>query len=527
MSMRLGPAVAMALGLFLIASASAAAAMTRQAVQAALPVLEQLAQAAVNRGDVPGLSIAVVYHDEVVFLEGFGLREEGKSDRVDADTVFQLASCSKPISSTVVAALVSRGAVSWDSRIAEIDPGFALAEAYPTQQLTIRDLFSHRSGLPGAAGNELESLGYDRGEILHRLRLVKPASSFRSAYSYSNFGLTEGAEAAAKAAGLSWEDAAQQLLYGPLGMTMTSSRHADFLTRANRAELHIRVGGAWEAKIKRDPDAQAPAGGVSSTARDMAQWLRLELGRGRYAGKDLIQAEALAATHEPVMARGANPVTGAASFYGLGWNVEYGRHGLQWGHAGAFSTGARTLVTLYPDDDLGIVVLANAFPTGVPEGIADSFFDQVFDGRVAEDWVAKWNQAYEGMFAPAVAAAQARYGKPPKSPSPALPLAAYAGTYGNAYLGTATVTERQGALWLALGPKQQATFRLRHFDRDLFVYAPAAETPQALAAVTFRIGPDRKADQVTIEDLDDLGLGVLPRVPDDGQSPDIARQEPK
>jgi len=514
MSVHLGPAAAMALGLSLIVSGPAPAAVTEQAVHAALPALEQMAQAVVDRGDVPGLSIAVVYRDQVVFLKGFGLREEGKPDRVDADTVFQLASCSKPISATVVAALVGRGAVTWDSRIAEIDPGFALAEAYPTQQLTIRDLFAHRSGLPGSAGNELESLGYDRGEILHRLRLVKPASSFRAAYSYSNFGLTEGAEAAAKAAGLSWEDAAQQLLYDPLGMTMTSSRHADFLSRTNRAELHVRVGGAWQAKIKRDPDPQSPAGGVSSTARDMAQWLRLELGRGRYAGQDLIKPAALAETHQPVMARGLNPVTGAASFYGLGWNVEYGRHGLQWGHAGAFSVGARTLVALYPDDDLGIVVLANAFPTGVPEGIADSFFDQVFDGRMTEDWITKWNQAYDGMFAPGIATARARYGTLPASPSPALPLAAYAGTYGNAYLGTATVTERQGTLWLALGPRQQSEFPLRHFDRDLFVYAPAAETPEALAAVTFRVGPDRKADQATIEDLDDLGLGVLARVPE-------------
>ncbi len=508
---RLSAAIAIALSL--TPATAAPAAVAEQAVQAALPKLEQLAQAAVDRGDVPGLSIAVVYRDRVVFLKGFGLREEGKPDTVDADTVFQLASCSKPVSATVVAALVGRGVVTWDSRIAGIDPGFALADAYPTQQLTIRDLFAHRSGLPGEAGNELEALGYDRGEILHRLRQVAPASSFRSAYSYSNFGLTEGAVAAAKAAGMSWEDAAQQLLYGPLGMTMTSSRHADFLTRTNRSALHIRVGGDWAAKLTRDPDPQAPAGGVSSTARDMAQWLRLQLGRGRYAGEVLIKPEALAETHQPLMARGANPVTGAAAFYGLGWNVQYGRHGLQWDHAGAFSVGARTLVTLFPDDDIGIVVLTNAFPTGLPEGVADSFFDQVFDGRVTEDWTAKWNKAFEGLFGPAVAAAQARYGTPPASPSPALPLSAYAGSYANAYLGTATVTDRQGTLWLALGPKQQAEFPLRPFDRDLFVYSPSAEIPDALAAVTFRIGPDQTADQMTIEDLDDDGLGVLARTP--------------
>ncbi|MDR6294035.1 serine hydrolase [Inquilinus sp. 2KB_12] len=510
--MRLSFLSAAALAVTLAPSAGAGAGtVTPEAVTAALPLLERQAQAAVDRGDVPGLSIAVVYRDEVVFLKGFGRREAGQPAAVDADTVFQLASCSKPIASTVVAALVSAGTVTWDTRIADIDPGFALAEAYPTQQLTIRDLFAHRSGLPGEAGNELEALGYDRDEILHRLRQVAPASSFRAGYSYSNFGITEGAVAAAKAAGMAWEDAAQQLVYAPLGMASTSSRHADFLSRPDRAALHVRVGGDWQAKLTRDPDAQSPAGGVSSTARDMAQWLRLELGRGRYAGQDLIRRDALDQTHQPLMARGANPVTGAAAFYGLGWNVEYGRHGLQWDHAGAFSVGARTLVSLYPDDGIGIVILANAFPTGVPEGLADSFFDQVFDGRVTQDWPAKWGRIFDGLFGPAVAASQARYGTPPASPSPALPAAAYAGRYANAYLGTAAVVERQGTLWLTLGPRQQAEFPLRHFDRDLFVYAPSAETPDLLAAVTFRIGPDQVADQVTIEDLDDLGLGVLTR----------------
>lgn len=489
-----------------------AGTVTPEAVTAALPLLEQQAQAAVDRVDVPGLSIAVVYRDEVVFLKGFGLREAGQPAAVDADTVFQLASCSKPIASTVVAALVGAGTVTWDSRIADIDPGFALAEAYPTQQLTIRDLFAHRSGLPGDAGNELEALGYGRDEILHRLRQVAPASSFRSGYSYSNFGITEGAVAAAKAAGLAWEDAAEREIYAPLGMASTSSRHADFLSRTDRASLHVRVGGTWQAKLTRDPDAQSPAGGVSSTAHDMAQWLRLELGRGRYAGRQLIPQEAIDQTHQPLMARGANPVTGAAAFYGLGWNVEYGRHGLQWDHAGAFSVGARSLVSLYPDDDIGIVILSNAFPTGLPEGLADSFFDQVFDGRVSDNWAAKWGQMYDGLFGPAVAASQARYGTPPATPSPALPLFAYAGTYANDYLGTATVVERQGALWLTLGPRQQTEFPLRHFDRDMFVYSPAAEIPDAFAAVTFRLGPDQIADQVTIEDLDDLGLGVLTRV---------------
>ena len=325
--------------------------------------------------EVPGLSIAIIHDDEVVYRKGFGLREIGKPDMVGADTVFQIASLSKPVSSTVVAALVGEGIVSWDSRLADIDPAFRLAEAYPTSMITIRDLFAHRSGLPGGAGDDLEEIGYGRDEILQRLRLLRPASSFRSAYAYSNFGLTAGAVAAAKPTGRSWEDVAEEKLYRPLRMTSTSSRHADFLARPDRAALHIRDNGGWAAKVRRNPDPQAPAGGVSSTVGDLANWARLELGRGMFDGKRLIAVDALDQTHEPLMSRGPNPVTQAQSFYGLGWNVEFGRHGLTWGHAGAFSAGARSLVTLYPKSGLGIVVLSNAFPTGVPEGVSDSFAD--------------------------------------------------------------------------------------------------------------------------------------------------------
>jgi CubicO group peptidase (beta-lactamase class C family) len=277
---------------------------TKDKVLAAIPKLEKLAQAAVANGGVPGLAIAIVYQDEVVYLGGFGVREVGKPDPVDTDTVFQLASFSKPISSTIVAALVTDRVVSWDSRIADLDPSFKLHDAYPTEQVTVTDLFNHRSGLSGNAGNDLEDLGFDRATILSRLHYLKPTSSFRAGYAYSNFGLTEGAVAAAKPTGKSWEEVSEEKLYKPLGMSSTSSRYADFLTHENRAELHVPVDGKWTALVKRDPDPQAPAGGMSSNARDVAQWMRLELGNGKYNGVQLIKEEAIAPTHEPLFNRG-------------------------------------------------------------------------------------------------------------------------------------------------------------------------------------------------------------------------------
>src|SRR5262245_1815288 len=178
--------------------------VTKEQVDKASAEIEKLAQNQVDTNVVPGLAIAVVFQDHVVYAKGFGVREVGKPETVDADTVFQLASVSNPIGATVVAALVSEGKIAWDSKISDLDPTFAMYDPWVTREITIRDLYAHRSGLPAHAGDLLEDLGYDRAQVLYRLRFQKPDSSFRSHYAYTNFGMTAAAVAAAKAYDLDW-----------------------------------------------------------------------------------------------------------------------------------------------------------------------------------------------------------------------------------------------------------------------------------------------------------------------------------
>jgi CubicO group peptidase (beta-lactamase class C family) len=307
------------------AQARPAPLVTPDKVKSALPQLEKLAEQTLKKTGVPGLSVAVVHRDRAVYLKGFGVRRAGTDALVDPDTVFQLASVSKPMATTVLAALVGERRIGWDDRVIDHDPGFRLADPWVTRELTLRDLLCHRSGLPAHAGDLLEDLGYGRAEILRRLRFVKPASSFRSRYAYTNFGFTAAAVAGARAAGKSWEDLAAEKLYRPLGMKSTSSRYADYASAANRAHLHVRSGGKWVARYARDPDAQSPAGGASSTARDLARWMRLHLAGGKFDGKQVVAAKALAETHSPqVVSRPPhNPATDRAHFYGIGWVVDY------------------------------------------------------------------------------------------------------------------------------------------------------------------------------------------------------------
>ena len=242
--------------------AQAAQELTLEKVKAALPELEKLAEKGLKDTGIPGMAIAVVYKDQPVFLRGFGFREAGKPEPIDADTIFQIASMSKPIASTVLAALAGEKAITWDDRIIDLDPGFRMYDPWVTQNVTLRDMFSHRSGLPGSAGDDLEDLGYGRAEILRRLRYIKPGSSFRSHYAYTNFGITEAAVAAARATGKPWEELAAEKLYKPLGMASTSSRFDDVAAARNRALLH--VSDRWEMGGQANAQRRCPVSGRGS-----------------------------------------------------------------------------------------------------------------------------------------------------------------------------------------------------------------------------------------------------------------------
>jgi CubicO group peptidase (beta-lactamase class C family) len=488
----------------------AVSVVTVQAVSEAVQTLQAMARKAVADKAAPGLAIAVVFQDTLVWAGGFGVRDVTTGRPVDADTVFQLASVSKPLASTVVAELVGEGRIAWDTRISDLDPDFQLADPWVTREVRINDLFSHRAGLPDHAGDLLEDMGYSRAEILRRLRYQKGGGPFRASYAYTNFGLTEAALAAVKPYGQTWEDVSQSRLYRPLGMTSTSSRYSDFVGRQDRAVGHVKVNGRWVAKYQRAPDAQSPAGGASSSANDLAKWMRLQLADGGFEGRQVVDAVALAETHAPQIRSGSNPLTGAPQFYGLGWNVSYDPEGrLRLGHSGAFSMGASTVVSLVPSQHLGIVVLVNAEPAGVPEALAACFLDQALYGVQTQDWPALFEKAFAAMAGRGVDRA-VDHAKPPTAPSPALADAAYLGAYSNAYFGDVEVVDRGGALAIVEGPGRM-TFPLIHQNRDTFAYPTTGENASGPAGVTFAVGPDGRARSLTVSNLNDNGDGVFAR----------------
>ena len=478
-------------------------------IEAAVVGLDALVEEALERTGVPGVAIAVVSDGAVAYAKGFGLREVGKPEAVDADTVFQLASVSKSIGATVVASQVGAGKVSWNGRMADLLPWFRLKDTAVTAMLTVGDLYSHRSGLPDHAGDDLEDLGYDQRAVLERLRYA-PLHRFRDNYDYTNFGLTAAAVAVAETVGTDWDRLSEEVLYRPLGMTRTSSRFADYVARDNRAVPHVKIGGKWEARYQRQPDAQTPAGGVSSTANDMAKWMLMVLRDGSFEGETIVPPTALLPAISPQSVSSPPYAPDArASFYGFGIGVGVTPSGrVQFSHSGAFALGAATNYVLLPSAGVGIAVLSNGAPVGAVEVIALSFMDLVQFGEITRDWYA----TIEPLMAPLARPFGKLAGKePPADPAPARALSDYTGTYQNDYYGPLELTLRGGALMMTAGPAG-VSWPLRHWDGDTFVFEPRGENASegSRSAVSFRMGA-AGAKAVIVEFWDQDGIGTFTR----------------
>ena len=291
-------------------------------------------------------------------------------------------------------------------------------------------------------------------------------------------------------------------------MKSTSSRYADFAGRKNRALGHVPDNGQWVTKYKRNADTEAPAGGVSSSVNDLAKWLRLQLAGGKFDGKQIVAESALAETRLPHMLTGINGA-GLPGFYGLTWNVDYHAQGaLRLSHSGAFALGAGTAVYLVPGQSLGIIVLTNAWPTGVAEALCTSFLDLVLEGKLTRDWLALYKAAFAQMMASMRSGTD--YTQPPATPEPQLANAAYTGTYINDFFGDIVIAADGNGLAIAQGPKP-LTFAMTHFDRDTFFYKTEGESAIGLAGITFTIEPDGKAGRVAVENLNGDGSGVFVR----------------
>jgi len=228
---------------------------------------------------VPGAAVAVVQNGKAILLKGYGVRDVTKPSAVDENTIFQLASVTKTLTGAAAATVVDEGKLDWDTPIFNYLPEFVGYDPYMTRYLTERDLLAQRTGWPAYTGDALDSFGYDRAEILRRLRFFKPRYSLREVAQYSNPGFFVAGEVAAAASQQSWNDLVQKRLFKPLEMSRSGTRMKD-LENTNATAAHALVDGKVVVVEPTKLDTTGAASSATSTAADMSKLMLMFLNKG-------------------------------------------------------------------------------------------------------------------------------------------------------------------------------------------------------------------------------------------------------
>lgn len=426
---------------------------------------------AMTEWQTPGLSVAIVEDGKVVFNKGYGVRKQGGADTVDADTVFAAGSISKTFTSAAVASLVARDQMRWDDRVIDHLPDFRLYDPYVTREIRLRDLLSHRSGLPRG-----EMLWYystfDRREILRRLRYLKPKAGFRDRFGYQNLMFVAAGEAVAAVAGKSWDAYVSERFLTPLGMTSTTTSVTTL--GDNAATPHARVDGKFQPIAWLNVDNIAAAGGVNSTANDLAKWMRFHLADGEANGMPLLRAADVTEMRSPqtiipvtAARRAAIPHTLSRS-YGLGWYLEDYR-GARLAYHGGRIDGMSSRLTLVPERKLGIAVLTNRGRSSLADALTFRLLDAYLGvpETSARDWSGDLLKLAEDHFDNRDDRRQDLLAQRVPETKPSLPLDKYAGSYDNEVYGGMDVSLNDGSLTLKRNPEAVAT--LTHFNYDTFL----------------------------------------------------------
>ena len=262
---------------------------------------------AMDAWGIPGVAVAIVQGDSVMMAKGYGVKELGKPGRVDGHTLFAIGSNTKTTTASLIAMLVDEGKMRWDDPVWKYLPNFRVADAYVSREATIRDLLSHRTDLANDNAVWYGST-LTRSQVVEKLRYLKPEFGFRSRYSYNNLMVAVAGEAAAAAAGTTWENLIQQRLFSPLGMTSSLTSSRMLAPGSNVAAPHMMFRGKQISIAHRDASNVGPAGSVYSSAADLAQYLRMHLGNGVYKGRRLISEQAEAQMRTLVSPTGSGPI---------------------------------------------------------------------------------------------------------------------------------------------------------------------------------------------------------------------------
>ena len=451
------------------------------------PGLDAYITRAAQDWKIPGLAVAIVRNDSVLYTKGYGKLGVANHALVDGRTMFEIGSSSKSFTATTIAMLVSDGTMRWDALLTDYLPDFRMYDPAANASVTIRDALSHRSGI--ARGEFVwVGAGISRAEVLHRVRFLKPETPFRSRWSYQNMMFLAAGEAAGKAAGSSWDELVRQRIFVPLSMTASATTYKDY-SNTNTAIPHGRDHDTTFIRPRFDAEDIAPAGSIVSNAVDMAQYLRFQLNDGMVKGKRLVGSAALRETHTPQMLIGAGGPGGDSATthfntYGFGWIIQDYRGQLVWQHGGNTS-GMTTAMGMMPEQKFGVVVLSNMGQAPLPDLLRQYIFDREL-GEPMRDVSATAYARSMTQRHRADSTAKAQDALRPQGAQPPLPLSAYTATYADSLYGAVTVTLKDGHLEMT---RADWSGPLTYVNSTNFSWIMPPASPIGALPIKFEVSP--------------------------------------
>jgi CubicO group peptidase (beta-lactamase class C family) len=447
---------------------------------------------------IPVMAVGIVKDDSLVYAKGFGVREIGKSDPVDANTVFAIGSNTKSFTSLAAAMLVDDGKLKWDDKAVDRYPGFQLFDPYVTREINVRDLLSHRAGL-GRRGDALwYGTDFSRAEIIRRIRYLEPNAPFRTEMGYQNIMYLTAGEIVGKASGLGWDRFVTERVLRPLGMTRSSTTAKSVPSQTNVAAPHAIDSAGAKSIPWRDIDNVAPAGSISSSIAEMANYLRLHLGDGTFRGKSLVSKANLGVTKTPHINTGGvgDSVTHFSS-YGLGWVLlDYRGKKIAWHNGGI--DGMLSEMWTVPEAGLGIVVLTNGSPHAGGAPIVREIIDRYLVGAATKDWNGESLKQMERVRVMQKAAALRADSTRVRGTSPSLALAKYAGTYTDKMYGDVTVAVDGNRLVVGW---QSYKVPVEHWHFNTFRAATVQGVPLSGVMANFQLDAQAKVSALEVVGL--------------------------
>jgi CubicO group peptidase (beta-lactamase class C family) len=465
--------------------------------------LDSVVQRALSEFEVPGIAVAIVKDGQMVLSKGYGVKRLGDPAPVTSQTLFGIASNTKAFTAASLAILVDEGKLKWDDPVIQHLPAFEMYDPYVTREMTVRDLLCHRSGLGLGAGDLMFWPNSDLtpGQVLRRLRFVRPATSFRSRYAYDNILYIVSGQLIQAASGKPWHEFVQERILQPLGMTATRLSGASAATAPNVASPHAKADGRLTA-VKSDLDSFGPAGSLWSSTDDMTKWVTLQLNRGTSGTTKIFserQSREMWSPQTIIPVPSAEPagVLAAArpnfQAYGLGWVLSDYRGRKIVHHTGGM-LGTVTRVTLVPDLKLGVIVFTNQEVGAAFNAVTYTILDHYL-GAPPADWVGAYSAAQKKREAESAASVKKAEAARNTASKPSLPLSAYAARYRDAWYGDIVITEESGRLVIRFTHTPDLTGDLEHFQYDTFVVRWRDRSLNADAYLSFSLKPDGSVEQ--------------------------------